>query len=114
MILSLDLPDNIQWPIIIQLYGDDELIYIAAAQQMQSDKTLHQMQFQPQDKVIDSHGSIYDISKTPSLTLTSTGRRLILPQIEDLLRLHLSSHGNCCVAKFHASSVADAINSVFA
>ena len=41
---------NQKWPIVIQLYGDNELIHIANTEQLLPDKTPHQVRFQPQIK----------------------------------------------------------------
>ncbi len=104
---------NIVWPAIIKLNGDDELIYIANADQFSQDKTLKHTQFHSKDRMIDSLGSVYSVIKNSKLSLTRTSDRLSLEQIEVLLQRHLSNHGTCCVAKFHANSIEDAINIVF-
>jgi hypothetical protein len=72
------------------------------------------MQLQAQDKLIDSTGAVFTISNRPALTLTVTDSQLSLNAVENLLRLHLSNHGTCCVSKFHAHSIREALMSVFA
>lgn len=104
---------NIVWPAIIKLNGDDELIYIATADQLYDDQTLQHMQFHAEDQLIDSTGNVYRIIKHHKLELKPTSEQLSLDQIELLLQRHLSNHGTCCVAKFHSNSIDEAISSVF-
>lgn len=105
---------SVQWPAIIKLDAEDELIFISDAATFYSDKSLHQMQLQAQDKLIDSTGTVFTISNRPEVQLTATGIMLSLNAVEDLLRLHLSNQGTCCVSKFHANSIRKALLSVFA
>lgn len=107
-------PHSIQWPAIVKLDADDELIFISDADEFANDKALRQMQLQAQDKLIDSMGAVFTIRNRPALTLTAAESALSLDAVEDLLRLHLSNHGTCCVSKFHANSIREALMSVFA
>lgn len=104
----------VQWPAIIKLHADDELIFIADATRFASDATLQLTHVQAQDMLIDSSGAVYSISNSQALELFRTGLSLSLHDVEVLLRLHLSSNGNCCVSKFHAHSIQEAFISVFA
>lgn len=104
----------VHWPAIIKLDGDDELIYVADAGQLIDDSELQQTYFREQDKLVDSSGSAYRISKDSTLTLTPTNEWMRLAEIEELLQLHLSNHGTCCVTKFHANSIREALMSIFA
>jgi len=104
----------IQWPAIIKLHADDELIFVLDAAELANDAALHQMQLQAQDKLIDSTGATYRISNRPALALAPTDLTLSLDAVENLLQLHLSNNGTCCVAKFHANSIREALLSVFA
>lgn len=104
---------NVVWPAIIQLNGDDELIYITSADQLYNDQMLQHMQFHAEDHLIDSAGNVYSIIKHHKLVVEATSDRLNLEQIEVLLQRHLSNHGACCVSKFHSNSIDEAISSVF-
>lgn len=104
---------NVLWPAIIKLNGEDELIYIATADQLYDDQMLQHMQFHAEDHLIDSAGNVYSIIKHHKLVVEATSDRLSLEQIKALLQRHLSNHGTCCVAKFHANSIDEAISSVF-
>ena len=104
----------IQWPAIIKLHADDELIFVPDAAQFASDVALQLTHVQAQDMLIDSSGAAYHISNRPVLELTPAGVMLSLDEVEDLLRLHLSINGSCCVSKFYAPSIREALMSVFA
>ncbi|HEY9276852.1 MAG TPA: DUF4144 family protein [Methylotenera sp.] len=107
-------PDQlVQWPAIIKLHADDELIFVSDAAQFTDDDTLQLTHIQAQDRLIDSSGAVYRISKGQSLELVSSDLSLSLHEVEVLLRLHLSNNGNCCVSKFHAHSIHEALTSVF-
>lgn len=102
----------VQWPAIIKLHADDELIFVADAAQLISDDALKYMHVQEKDRLIDSNGAVYRISKTPTIALVNTDAMLSLHDVDGLLRLHLSNIGNCCVSKFYAPSIREAIMSV--
>jgi hypothetical protein len=104
----------VQWPAIIKLHADDELILIADAAQFASDDTLQLTHIQLLDMLIDSSGAVYSIRHEQAPELVGTGLSLSLHDVEVLLRLHLSSNGNCCVSKFHAHSIHEAFMTVFA
>jgi len=104
----------IQWPAIIRLHADDELIFVPDAVQLASDVAPQLTHMQAKDMLIDSSGAVYHISNRPALELTPTGTILSLDEVEDLLRLHLSNNGTCCVSKCFAPTIHDALLSVFA
>lgn len=104
---------TVQWPAILKLHADDELIYIADAEQFTNDGALCQMHVQAKDMLIDSLGAVYRIQNRQELELYATAASLSLNEVEDLLRRHLANHGTCCVSKFHASSIHEAIISTF-
>ena len=103
---------SVQWPAIIKLHADDELMYVADAEGFFSDHALQQIQLMEQDRLIDSSGAVYHINKTSTLTLIPAGIHLSLEQIDALLRRHLSNRGSCCVSKLHSNSISDAIADV--
>lgn len=110
--MSAKLPNNIDWPSIIKLYADDELIFIRDVDALENDETLTQMRLQVQDKLIDASGRVYCLSDTESLTFTPISHKMTLDEVVKLLRLHLTNQGSCCVAKFDAKSIREAVTSV--
>ncbi len=105
---------SVHWPAIIKLHADDELIYIVDAEQFANDDALRHMHVNDLDMLIDSNGAIYQIHSGQTLQFMPAGATLNLDKVEQLLRLHLSNHGTCCVSKFHANSIREALMSVFA
>ncbi len=104
----------VQWPAIIKLHADNELIFISDEVQFASKAKQQLTHVQTRDRLIDSSGATYSINHGQDPELVCTGLSLPLPDIEVLLRLHLSSNGNCCVSKFHAHSIQEAFMAVFA
>ncbi len=111
---AMPIINSVQWPAIIKLHADDELIYIANAAQFINDDALRQMHVNDLDMLIDSSGAVYQMHPGQTLQLIPAGATLNLDEIEQLLRLHLSCHGACCVSKFHSSSIHQAFITVFA
>lgn len=104
----------IQWPAIIKLYADDELIFVPDTAQFASDVALQLTHVQARDMLIDSSGTVYSIKNSHIPELVRTGSMLSLDEVEELLRLHFSNNGTCCVSKFYAPSIREALVSVFA
>lgn len=105
---------SVQWPAIIKLHADHELLFISNAAHFASDAMLQLTRFQSEDMLIDSSGAVCRVRNDVVLTLMDTGIVLSLDDVEALLRLHLANNGNCCVSKFHANSIYDAFINVFA
>jgi hypothetical protein len=103
----------VQWPAVIKLHADHELIFVADAVQFANDDALQHTHLQAQDILIDSAGTVYSISHNQGLDLVGTGSVLSVSDVEELLRLHLSSKGSCCVAKFHVLSIRESFEHVF-
>lgn len=76
--MSTSAIHSVQWPAIIKLHADDELIYTADAEQFANDGALHQMHVQVNDMLIDSQGTFYRIQNRPLLAVYATGSHLIL------------------------------------
>ena len=104
----------IQWPAIIKLHADDELIFVPDAVNFAGDVAHQVTHVQAQDRLIDSSGAVFSIKNSQTPELVRTGSMLSLDEVEELLRLHLSSNGTCCVSKFYAPSIREALISVFA
>jgi hypothetical protein len=102
----------IDWPAIIQLKSDDELILIKNNEQFLSDPNIQGLILQPEDRLIDSQGRVFFLKKFQNITLTSAFYSLSLIEIQEMLQRHLSCLGTCCVAKFDASSIPEAIKFV--
>ncbi len=104
---------SITWPAVIQIKSDDELIYVKDEQQFLSDTGIQNMLLQAEDRLIDSKGNVYNLSKNIKLEIIPSKTSISLNEAKELLQNHLSSLGTCCVAKFDAHSVEEAFRYVF-
>lgn len=98
----------IQWPAIIKLDGDAELFHIRDDGQWQKEKFSHATEYLDGDRLIDSKGNIYDLSKNNG-DPADTGNRMTLGDLLGLIKAHLAEQGSCCVAKLGANSYKEAI-----
>ncbi len=100
----------VHFPAIIKLHADDELIFIATRSDFEQNSDLSRMYFQPQDRLIDKIGHIFKLQNTGQLAFTATSDVMPLEEVIKLVQLHLSNHGTCCVSKFSAHSIEEALN----
>ena len=105
--------NQVQWPAVVKLHGEDELVFIANQSGFELNPQLRAMQFQHQDVLIDSVGCVFNISSSNLLSLRPADSRLSLDDVIALIRLHLASKDICCVSKFYAHTIADAYEAVF-
>lgn len=101
----------INWPAILSYVGDNELAYIADQSEWDLDSNWHCFDYQSNDLLIDSQGIAYSLShrKNSLVVPEPTQQTLSLEQVSELIKAHLSAQGSCCVTKFFASSIKEAI-----
>lgn len=100
----------IQFPAIIKLYADDELLLINNLSTLQHEPHLQAMYFQAQDILVDATGRIFNIHHTDRLSLLKTGQLMPLDDVIKLVQAHLSQHGTVCISKFSAATIQEAFN----
>lgn len=100
----------VHFPAIIKLHADDELIPIASLSDFENNPDLTHMHIQPNDMLIDKHGHIFKLDNTSELTLSATSEVMSLSLVIELIQLHLSNHGTCCVSKFSAHTIEEALS----
>jgi hypothetical protein len=100
----------VNFPAVIKLYADDELMLVANELEFKTNQNLRNMYFQPQDILIDNSGHVFNIHNTEQLALSKTDYIMRLDEVIKLVQLHLSNHGTCCISKFSANSIQDALN----
>lgn len=95
----------ILWPAIIHHAGQAELTYIKDESQWLAHVQAPQ-HFHAQDRLVDSTGHAYSLATgSPKLT----GKTVNLDELLNLIRAHAAEAGQCCVAKFSAASIPQAI-----
>lgn len=104
---------QVQWPAVVKLHGEDELIFVANQSSFELTPQLRAMRFQHQDVLIDSAGGVFNIGVSYPLSLRLTDSTLSLDDVIALIRLHLASKDMCCVSKFYAHTIAEAYQTVF-
>lgn len=100
------------WPAIIKCRDDEELTYVDSLQQWSTDPDCAAKNFQVNDLLIDSEGAVYSLVQLESTPLPEKPDRLSLDQVLELVKLHASVCGQCCVSKMGAPSIAAAIQMV--
>lgn len=100
----------INWPAVLHYRGDNELVFIAGQSQWDNDAELSGGRYDPDDRLIDSTGRIFRFAvQEQGITLVHSEQSVSLDEFVELVRLHMSAVGLCCVAKFSAASIAEAV-----
>ena len=104
----------IAWPAIIKYSGDAELAFVDSQSAWDADRHLHGARYEKSDALIDSKGEIYALLNHAKSHVQPepTGKFASLDEVLELVRAHAAQSGACCVAKFSASSVEEAVRSV--
>lgn len=104
----------ITWPVIIKLEGDDELGFVHTQLDWESELDLSHFQYGAMDQMIDSTGEIYDLTQNVNGAAVPRpmGDRIDLVVLTDLVRIHVSQMGHCCVSKLGFNSIAEAVATV--
>ena len=101
----------IQWPCILKLDGDCELIFVAS--KLQLDEELEGLIWGSTDCLIDSAGQRYAISqKNDTYLLEPRAVALSLQSVTDLIQAHEFAKAEMCLTKIHFTSIEEAIQSV--
>lgn len=98
-----------QYPIIINLYGIDELILLQDQSAWYDNPYFHTMLMSAQDRFIDSTGAQFSIAAYQTGELVAAGKALNLTEVITLIQRHAAQDGACCIAKINAVSIAVAL-----
>ena len=98
----------ISWPAVLQYRGDNELVFIAGQLQWDSDTELSGGSYDADDRLIDSKGMVFRTSGQVQ-ELLPVNQSVTLDEMIELVRFHMSEVGLCCVSKFSADSIEEAI-----
>ncbi len=99
----------IVWPAIVKYAGSDELAYVASEQDWTGDPHLSRYRYETGDKLIDSGGRVYRLPYRGGRTIAKPAGEVTTEAVVDLVRAHAAQTGSCCIAKFGAVTVAEAI-----
>ena len=99
-----------QWPVLIHYTNDPELDLVISPAEWLNREEIKQMKFQPDDKIIDSNGWIFELptNKSEQSVLNYTGTQMKLEDLLGLIKAHMSESGACCVAKLYAPDYLEA------
>jgi hypothetical protein len=98
-----------QFPVIINLHGIDELILLQNATAWHAEPHLQSMPISAQDRFIDSTGAQFSIDAYKSDALIAAGPALNLAEVMVLIQRHAAQDGACCIAKINAPSISAAL-----
>ena len=98
--------DLLHWPALLQCVGSDELTVFHSESEWDDYAPIALGQSHSEDRLIDSLGRCFRVDDA---ALSECGQ-CDLSEVISLIRAHLADQGHCCVTKFGARSVADAID----
>jgi hypothetical protein len=103
---------SITWPAMLRLTGEAELAYLHDPADWE--RHVHGSNYLATDVLIDASGAIYTLERGTdgNLRPQATEKSATLDEIVDAVRAHAAQMGSCCVAKFSATSIPEAIAAV--
>lgn len=113
---------DIQWPAVVKLTQNDELLYLGHQRDWLELACLYQHQFVDTDLLLDSNGNQYLIRATPSTIhedpigelpkLLKQEQKLPLTDFIKWVQKHANAVGQCCVAKLAFTTFAQGMEIV--
>lgn len=91
----------LQWPAVLVLGGDDELLYFEDYSAWFADTSIQDMVLTDDDRLIDVTGQVFwlfsDVSEAPKYVIEQA--HVSLDQLIDLVKAHEEQKGSCCASK---------------
>ncbi|MGC9401238.1 DUF4144 family protein [Vibrio genomosp. F10] len=102
----------IQWPCIIKLEGDDELMYVGSKKHLQDE--CEGLIFSDLDVLIDSVGQGFTIREVGNkgIETEKNNQSLSVSEVTSLIQAHEFSKAEMCLTKIHFLSISEAIQSL--
>ncbi len=98
----------INWPGMLKLDGDDELIYLASEADFNAECT--GLLLTPDDVLIDSHGLVYSlVDNGLAIELQPNAQTISAEQASALIQRHEFCRAEVCLSKIQFPTVAEAI-----
>jgi hypothetical protein len=91
----------IDWPAIIHVDGDDELVLVGSAQEWSSHDGWSAVEYSADDFLFDSGGQVYrlDCSSNGFAQPEATGRVVSISEFIALVKRHAALSSACCIEK---------------
>ncbi|HSH98241.1 MAG: DUF4144 family protein [Methylophilaceae bacterium] len=106
--------DGVIWPAIIHYHGQAELGFVLDQQSWSNAQYIQTARYHIYDELIDSIGRTYRLVNQVNapVSIEPIGKITSLQDVIEMIRMHASVSGTCCVAKFSATSIQEAIGSL--
>lgn len=101
-----------QYPVIIHMYGIDELILLQDESAWRANPYVQTMLISAQDRLIDSMGAQFSLAAYRTGELILAGKALSLVEVVTLIQRHAAQDGACCIEKINAASIASALQMI--
>ncbi|HAS5649766.1 TPA: hypothetical protein I7E51_003523, partial [Vibrio cholerae] len=99
----------VNWPCILKLDGDDELVYLGSEADLNCECV--DLIVSPSDRVIDSEGFVYSIvSNDSAVSLIGNSTQISAEEASRLIQRHEFCLAEVCLAKIQFETVAEAFN----
>jgi hypothetical protein len=105
---------NVAWPALLRLTGEAELLVVHDQAQWEGDPHLQLAHYLPTDALIDADGKIHSLQREANgrVVPQPTRHTATLAEVITAVQAHAAQAGSCCVAKFSAASIREAIMAV--
>ncbi|WP_234495957.1 DUF4144 domain-containing protein [Vibrio maritimus] len=102
----------INWPCLLKLEGDDELLYIASEVSLTDE--LNSLIHSDEDILVDSYGQVYGVTTDSRgiVVLEYKHETLSLEDVTLLVQAHEFSLAQVCLTKIQFNSIAEAIHAL--
>lgn len=107
-------PPPVNWPAIVKIDGDAELIFIRDRNQWEQDGSHHHFVYRDNDRLIDATGKLYSLTagENGGAVPEPVNRTMTPEEIAGLVRAHAAQANTCCIEKITAPSIKDMIQLV--
>jgi hypothetical protein len=91
----------INWPAVISVHGDDELIYIPSEIEWVNHPEWSAVNYDNEDILVDSRGRVYRIDDLIGGTVqpAATDQKISVTQLVTLVQRHAALNNACCIEK---------------
>ena len=104
----------VNWPAIVKIDGDAELIFIRSRDEWERDCEHHRFEYRNNDMLIDASGKLYSLTNRDNdcAVPEPANRTMTCEEVTSLVRAHAAQANSCCIEKIAAPSIRDIIELV--